>query len=38
GTIEGVKVCYCIEPKAWELLQNNMAAFFASYKPGSSCC
>ena len=37
GTIEGVTVCYCIEPKAWELLQQSMAAFFASYSP-TTCC
>jgi predicted transcriptional regulator len=38
GTIEGVKVCYCIEPKAWKLLQQNLAAFFASYKEPKTCC
>ncbi len=37
GTIEGVTVCYCIEPKAWKLLQQSMAAFFASYNP-TTCC
>lgn len=37
GTIEGVTVCYCIEPVAWKLLQNNMAAFFSSYKPVNCC-
>lgn len=38
GTIEGVRVCYCIEPKAWKLLQKNMAAFFAAYKGPANCC
>lgn len=38
GTIEGVTVCYCIEPVAWKLLQNNLATFFASYKPPAGCC
>jgi predicted transcriptional regulator len=38
GTIEGVTVCYCIEPKAWKLLQNTLASFFASYKKPKSCC
>lgn len=38
GTIEGVRVCYCIEPKAWKLLQHTMGAFFASYKDPGSCC
>jgi predicted transcriptional regulator len=37
GTIEGVTICYCIEPKAWKLLQDNLAAFFKSYKP-IKCC
>lgn len=38
GTIEGVKVCYCIEPKAWKLLQKTMAAFFSSYSDPLTCC
>lgn len=38
GTIEGVRVCYCIEPKAWKLLQKHMTAFFTSYKGPASCC
>lgn len=37
GTIEGVTVCYCIEPMAWKLLQDNLAAFFRSYNPGKCC-
>ncbi|MCF8448750.1 MAG: metalloregulator ArsR/SmtB family transcription factor [Taibaiella sp.] len=37
GTIEGVTVCYCIEPVAWKLLQDNLAAFFRSYNPGKCC-
>jgi predicted transcriptional regulator len=37
GTIEGVTVCYCIEPVAWKTLQNNLAGFFASYNP-ETCC
>lgn len=38
GTIEGVRVCYCIEPKAWKLLKKEMAAFFAAYKENTTCC
>jgi DNA-binding transcriptional ArsR family regulator len=38
GTIEGVRVCYCIEPKAWKLLKTNLAAFFDSYKENTNCC
>ena len=37
GTIEGVTVCYCIEPVAWKILQNSLAGFFASYNP-EMCC
>jgi predicted transcriptional regulator len=38
GTIEGVRVCYCIDPKVWKLLKTTMASFFASYKEHTSCC
>jgi len=38
GTIEGVSVCYCIEPKAWALLQNELGIFFNSYKGANTCC
>src|SRR6267142_6446668 len=31
GTIDGVSVCYCIEPKAWELLNKELNTFFGSY-------
>src|SRR3954467_315394 len=29
GTIEGVSTCYCIEPKAWKLLQDELGLFMA---------
>lgn len=38
GTIEGVSVCYCIEPKAWKSLQNELNGLFASYKDFNNCC
>ncbi|PAW94417.1 transcriptional regulator [Mucilaginibacter sp. MD40] len=38
GTIEGVSVCYCIEPKAWKSLQAELNQLFASYKDINSCC
>lgn len=38
GTIDGVKVCYCIEPKTWELLQSLLGDFLGSYKNPGSCC
>lgn len=38
GTIEGVKVCYCIEPKTWALLESKIGSFLSSYKNTESCC
>ncbi len=38
GTIEGVSVCYCIEPIAWKLLQENLNTFFGTYQDKSTCC
>lgn len=38
GTIEGVSVCYCIDPAAWELFHNQLDGFFKSYTPENSCC
>lgn len=38
GTIEGVSICYCIEPKAWKNLQNELNILFSSYRDLNSCC
>lgn len=38
GTIEGVSVCYCINPITWKLLETQIGAFFTSYKGAASCC
>lgn len=38
GTIEGVSVCYCIEPNAWKLLHQNLNGFFTSYQDNNTCC
>ncbi len=38
GTIEGVSTCYCIEPKAWAKLQNELNMFFSSYSEPKMCC
>ncbi|RYY35774.1 MAG: ArsR family transcriptional regulator [Sphingobacteriaceae bacterium] len=38
GTIEGVSVCYCIEPKAWAKLEKQLAGFFTLYKNTNTCC
>jgi predicted transcriptional regulator len=38
GTIEGVSVCYCIEPKAWAKLEKELNNLFQSYKEPKTCC
>jgi predicted transcriptional regulator len=38
GTIEGVSVCYCIEPTAWAMLNNELGNFFGAYKNPKTCC
>ena len=38
GTIEGVSVCYCIEPKAWTKLEKEFKNLFQSYKDPKTCC
>jgi predicted transcriptional regulator len=38
GTIEGVSVCYCIEPVAWEKLKGRLNNFFSTYELKSNCC
>jgi DNA-binding transcriptional ArsR family regulator len=38
GTIEGVSVCYCIEPKAWESLKKEFDGLFQSYQEPKTCC
>lgn len=38
GTIEGVSVCYCIEPNAWKSLQAELNQLFTSYKDNNNCC
>ncbi|KAA8476106.1 ArsR family transcriptional regulator [Arcticibacter tournemirensis] len=38
GTIEGVSVCYCINPTVWKDLQSHLNNFFSSYKGQADCC
>jgi predicted transcriptional regulator len=38
GTIDGVSVCYCIEPKAWKLLNTELNTFFGLYTDPANCC
>src|SRR3954447_14243327 len=38
GEIEGVKVCYCIDPKEWKEAQAMLNKLFDSYKDTTGCC
>ncbi|MVN22461.1 ArsR/SmtB family transcription factor [Mucilaginibacter arboris] len=38
GTIEGVSVCYCINPTVWKQLQTQLKAFLESYDLKTNCC
>ena len=38
GTIEGVSVCYCIEPDAWAKLEVELTHLFKSFKNPATCC
>jgi predicted transcriptional regulator len=38
GTIEGVSVCYCINPKVWKQYQQAFDQFFSAYNGGADCC
>lgn len=40
GTIEGTRVCYCINPKRWAEIQKNFNKIFNEFKDPSAkdCC
>jgi DNA-binding transcriptional ArsR family regulator len=38
GEIEGAKVCYCIDEKAWKAAQAYINELFDSYKGAKDCC
>lgn len=38
GTIEGVSVCYCINPVVWNDLQEQLGGLFNSYQVKTDCC
>ncbi|HET7819830.1 MAG TPA: metalloregulator ArsR/SmtB family transcription factor [Bacteroidia bacterium] len=37
GTIEGAKVCYCIDEKEWASAKTYLTTLFQSFK-GNNCC
>ncbi len=38
GTIEGVSVCYCIEPKVWKRYKALFESFFKEVDLKQNCC
>ena len=38
GTIDGVSVCYCINPTVWNGLKQQLNGFFATYNVKTNCC
>jgi len=38
GTIEGVSVCYCINPATWAILKDELSRFLNTTGSGGSCC
>jgi len=38
GTIEGVSVCYCINPTVWQELGTQTNVLLQAYKPVNTCC
>ena len=38
GTIEGVRVCYCIDEKKWEEAKKGLGDFFESFTEKNTCC
>ena len=38
GDIDGVKVCYCIDPQEWEFANGLLKSFFSNADNNKSCC
>ena len=38
GTIEGTRVCYCINGKVWEQYRSVFESFFVKYVKKKNCC
>jgi DNA-binding transcriptional ArsR family regulator len=38
GSIEGTRVCYCINQKVWKQYMRDLDQFFGSYNPAEECC
>jgi DNA-binding transcriptional ArsR family regulator len=39
GEISGTRVCYCISPEGWKMLETYFSNFFRQFQPsGVPCC
>ena len=38
GTVEGTSVCYCINPKIWNVYRQILSGFFVEMPIAESCC
>lgn len=38
GDVDGPRVCYCIDEKAWARAQQALGDFFGRYDPSKVCC
>jgi predicted transcriptional regulator len=38
GNIDGVKVCYCIDEKEWQLASISLSKLFVNYTVKDKCC
>jgi predicted transcriptional regulator len=38
GAIEGVSVCYCINPAVWNELSLQLNGLLNDYRPATTCC
>ncbi|MEO6301720.1 MAG: metalloregulator ArsR/SmtB family transcription factor [Bacteroidia bacterium] len=38
GDIDGVKVCYCVDEKEWEIAKTYLTTFFTTFTNRKKCC
>ena len=38
GEIEGTSICYCINEKVWNEIQQDLGVLFGAYKSPGTCC
>lgn len=38
GTVEGTRICYCIDPKVWKQYKQELDALFVANTGEGNCC